>query len=321
MALPTEAGSGNARVTGKLDSYKGDRDQWQSWKFAFKCYVGALSPEMLVRLNHIENSSTVVQLLALTEAEKADARQFAFLLSQTPKASALILLMNVEDQNGFEAWRRLSQREDPSTGFTQVAKLQALLKSNFRDDPVGYVGDLEAFEQRVKVYETGTGEILSDSLMQALIKEGSPPALRDYLAVQTFTNFAHLKECVVAFFAARSPAAGNSVPGGAAPMEVGGIYGGKKGGKGKTKHKGKKGKDGNKGKDGKAHQTKGGDTQFEGWCNHCGKYGHKAVYCWGEAARERGWPGEPTTAAGVAGGSNSASAGRWSGRRGVREQR
>ena len=113
MALPTEAGSGNARVMGKLDSYKGDRDQWQSWKFAFKCYIGALSPDMLVRLNHIENLPTAVQLSTFDDAERADARQLAFLLSQTLKSSALILLMNVEDQNGFEAWRRLSQREDP----------------------------------------------------------------------------------------------------------------------------------------------------------------------------------------------------------------
>ena len=238
MALPTETGAGNARVVGRLDSYKGDRDQWQSWKFAFKSYVGALSPEMLTRLNTIENRQTAVQLATLTDAERADARQLAFLLSQTLKSSALTLLMNVEDQNGFEAWRRLAQREDPSTGFTQVAKLQALLKSTFRDDPVGYVGDLEAFEQRVKVYETGTGEILSDALMQALTKEGAPTTLRDYLAVQTFESFAHLKECVVAYFAARTPATGSTAPASSsAPMEVGGIYG--KGSKGKRKGKGK----------------------------------------------------------------------------------
>ena len=62
-------------------------------------------------------------MISITEAERTDARQLAFLLSQTLQPSALTLLMNVEDQNGLEAWRRLAQREDPLTGFTQVAKL------------------------------------------------------------------------------------------------------------------------------------------------------------------------------------------------------
>ena len=160
--------------------------------------------------------------------------------------------MNAGGQNGFEAWRRLAQREDPSTGFTQVAKLQALLKSRFRDDPVGYIGDLEAFEQRVKVYETSTMEVISDSLMQALIKEGSPPVLRDYLAVQTFTGFQHLEECATAFYATRPNAANTTTS--SSPMEVGGIYG--KNNKGKGKYgKGKdKGKQGKKGTNGTTQQ-------------------------------------------------------------------
>ena len=135
---------------------------------------------------------------------------------------------------------------------------------------------MEAFEQRVKVYETSTGEILSDSLMQALIKEGSPSTLRDYLAVQTFASFAHLKECVVAFYAARATAAGGPSAGGSTPMEVGGIYG--KQNKGKGNQKGKQGKQGKQGKDGKKgkygetqKRPKGGNATFDGWCNYCGK--------------------------------------------------
>ena len=264
MALPTDTGSGSNRILGKLDSYKGDRDHWHTWKFAFKCYIGALSPGMLARLNVVETSATPVQLASLTEDEQGDARQLAFLLSQTLKASALTLLMNVEDQNGFEAWRRLSQREDPTTGSTQVAKLQALLKSTFWDDPIGYVSDLEAFEQRVKLYETGTGELIADALMQALVKEGSPTALWDYLAVQTFASFNHLRECIVTYYASRHSASSS----GAVPMDVGGIYGSKGKDKGKGKQKGKtKGKDTKgKSKGGKGHpaQSKTGAPSLSG---------------------------------------------------------
>ena len=142
--------------------------------------------------------------------------------------------------------------------------------------------------------------MISDSLMQALIKEGSPPVLRDYLAVQTFTGFQHPKECVTAFSAARPNVAGNATSS-SAPMEVGGIYGNNNKGQGKYgkgKDKGKKGKKGKYGKAQQQHQPKGGGAKFDGWCNSCGKYGHKAADCWGkQRVNEIGQENNPQPAA------------------------
>ena len=57
---------------------------------------------------------------------------------------------------------------------------------------------------------------------------------------------------------------------GEAPMEIDAVYGEK--GK-KVKHgKGKKGKDKGKGKHKGKHES---SPKFEGYCGHCGKWGHK----------------------------------------------
>ena len=57
-------------------------------------------------------------------------------------------------------------------------------------------------------------------------------------------------------------------------MEIGWVKG-RGQGKSKNKEKGKgKGKSKGKGKD------KPKSDKFEGWCNNCGKWGHKAANCW-----------------------------------------
>ena len=70
----------------------------------------------------------------------------------------------------------------------------------------------------------------------------------------------------------------NDASNGPVPMEIGWVN--KKGkGKGKGKDKGKeKGKSKLKGK-GKEQCEKQGE-KFEGWCNNCGKWGHKYANCW-----------------------------------------
>ena len=72
---------------------------------------------------------------------------------------------------------------------------------------------------------------------------------------------------------------------GPVPLEIGWVS--KKGkGKGKGKDKGKEqGKSKEKGK-GKKQSEKQGE-KFEGWCNNCGKWGHKYALAW---KRETGAP-------------------------------
>ena len=66
---------------------------------------------------------------------------------------------------------------------------------------------------------------------------------------------------------------------GPTPMEIGWI---KNKGKGKGKEKDKeKGKEKGKSKErGKGKKDEQNTTKFEGWCNNCGKWSHKAANCW-----------------------------------------
>ena len=74
--------------------------------------------------------------------------------------------------------------------------------------------------------------------------------------------------------ARRSWQPGHSTTMGEAPMEIDAVYG-DKGKKGKDA-KGKKGKDKGKGKHKGKHES---SPKFEGYCGHCGMWGHKQKDC------------------------------------------
>ena len=101
----------DTKLLGRPKGYSGNRGEWGQWKFVFKAYIGALNGEMLRRLEIAEKSLAHMQLGAFTPDEKTEARTMSYILAQTLTGSSLQLLMNVEEYNGYEAWRQLVKRE------------------------------------------------------------------------------------------------------------------------------------------------------------------------------------------------------------------
>ena len=133
------------------------------------------------------------------------------------------------------------------------------------------------FERLVGEYETSSGEALGVKVKCAVLLERVPPELRTHLLLTCGSrpDNAVMRQTVDSYSVARrSWQPGHSTTLGEAPMEIDAVYG-DKGKKGKHA-KGKKGKDKGKGK----HKGKPGSSpKFEGYCGHCGKWGHKQKDC------------------------------------------
>ena len=130
------------------------------------------------------------------------------------------------------------------------------------------------FEGLVKTYHAIFGEAISDSITQTVIKSQMPAEVRTHLELQTFARTTDLVNLMSSLSKMRTAATSSSSAGhGPTPMEIGWVKG-KGQGRSKNKEKGK-GKEKSKGK-GK-EKTK--SEKFEGWCNNCGKWGHKAANC------------------------------------------
>ena len=131
----------------------------------------------------------------------------------------------------------------------------------------------------MKTYRAIFGEEISDSITQAIIKSQMPAEIRPHLELQTFARTTEITSLRSSLSKMRTASTGSSAASNwPVPVEIGCVN--KKGkGKGKGKDKGKeKGKSKEKGK-GKKQSEKQGEM-FDGWCNNCGKWGHKYANCW-----------------------------------------
>ena len=115
----------------------------------------------------------------------------------------------------------------------------------------------------------------------AIVIQAAPRELREELKLQDFSTYQTLHSRIEHYI--HTMLVWSSGSGEPPPMDIGAIAQltkGKKGDKGAGKHKGKT-KDAGKGKD---NQT----TAFEGYCNHCGKWGHRKSDCWSNANATKG---------------------------------
>ena len=117
-------------------------------------------------------------------------------------------------------------------------------------------------------------EEISDSITQAVIKSQMPAKIRTHLELQTFTRIAELTSLMSSLSKMRTATTGSNAGAiGPTPMKIGWVKN-----KGKGKGKGKE-TEKEKGKS-KGKKDEQNTTRFEGWCNNCGKWDHKAANCW-----------------------------------------
>ena len=183
----------DTKLLGRPKGYSGNRSEWNQWKFVFKAYVGALSSEMLRKIDHAEKSIGAMPLGAFTPEEQVEARTLNYILAQTLTGSSLHLLMNVEYYNGYEAWRQLVRREEPTAGSAQVNQLTGILRMKFTGKMEHFEDEVMKFESAVLTYERTHTEIFPDTLHQALLKANAPSELKGQVEMQSYATARELR--------------------------------------------------------------------------------------------------------------------------------
>ncbi|CAK0836789.1 unnamed protein product, partial [Prorocentrum cordatum] len=297
------AGLVDTRLLGRPNKYSGNRDEFPTFRYQLISYLGAIDPRLAQAVTTAATHGSVITLSEMGDDNKQFAATMGYILSQLLGGSALTLVMNCEPGNGLEQWRRLCLREDAATGSNKVTQLQLLVNTEFSGKWETYVEELTKFLLDMNRYQEKFSEVISDTLVQALIKKNTPEPLKTQVMMQTFTNHQILRETCEAFaqqMMQRDPRVTKKKFDPNA-MDVDAFD---KGGKGDSKGKGFGGKSDQKGSGGKsssqrsAWQSSGGKggkgdgknkmkskkgemKLFDGWCSnpHCGKYGHKIADC------------------------------------------
>ena len=102
------------------------------WKFVFMNYVRLLSVHLKVLMDRSAVLNEDIEFGKLDAGEQTMSTGLYSLLSQMLDGSMLKDLMRVlPNENGFEAWRRITDQFEPRSGNRAAGALGFLLKHEF----------------------------------------------------------------------------------------------------------------------------------------------------------------------------------------------
>ena len=274
------------RGLGKPDRFDGDLEKFLPWRIKTTSYLCSIRKELREVLQWSEEKESPIKDsdVAATYGPSADPIDQIANIEELRRELFDVLLMVTEREPfdlvlnsscGFEAWRKLSRRFDPTTGGRKRALLNAILtpnRSKIEDLPQA----LEKLLDSIRLYErrrdsTGARTEISDDIKISVIERLVPVELEKHLVLNrdrytTFTDMLNEIQSYVEHQTGSKIKVFNSQgrvdPHGRAddPMDVGAFGKGGKGSKGKGKSgKGKPAKD---------------------LCFNCGKPGHMKADCW-----------------------------------------
>ena len=303
-------------------NFSGDPSDWEEWEWNFKSYLAIFQPDVVDFLVRAETSDVEIIdahfATALQQEEAVEMRMFSrklhYLLANLCTGSARLLVRQNAAGNGFETWRRLSQRFSLPDATRHVSLLTKILEWKFNTQT--FEQDFNAWETVKAKYEQQTGTPIPDSVLVATLMNKTSGALQQHLRLNaaTINTYEQMRNTLVQYFRSRHIL--TSSDSGLAPMDIGALKGkgyfkGKSKGKGKgfghwnfMKGKGGKSKGKEKGKDFKGNKGKGlGKTSHKGKgkgvvCFTCWKPGHTSRECAlnrVNAVEETSWTDTPWT--------------------------
>ena len=163
--------------------------------FCFEAFVGNQHEQTLDKMLVAEKLTRPVLTSQFSPEDAAMSKALFFLVTMVVQGAPLQAIMTVEGRNGFEAWRRLVQRESPNSGMTIAIRLLNILRVECGEENT--VEGVEKLENMIKQFEQSSGEVMGDMMMQGLILRALPPPMQNKLVLQSFESAQDLKHAVI----------------------------------------------------------------------------------------------------------------------------
>ena len=302
----------DVKSVGRPTNFKGEEEKYQSWNNKTTFYFNGVYPGTRRLLKHIELLEGPIDMndLGLHFPNLAEQLEeinegLHTLLGCITEDDPQVILLNFEEGEGFEAWRRINRRYDPRTTARTRTMFAEIMKSpECKLD--GLLAGIEALERKILTCEQRKKVVMDDDMKIGAILNMCPKNIRDHvdLNAANFTTYSQVRALVISYTE-------NQVSNTA--MDISAVGKGGKGSAGKGKGSGKgcytcgaldhysnqcskkgqgKGKDGGKSKGG----GKGDGGKGKGKGNAKGKDGQQAQkkckHCAGTSREFSHWTSE-----------------------------
>ena len=288
------------------ESHDDDLSKWQDFTINFKAWLYYGNPKFELDLHRVEVTHADTPIGSV-EGEPQDVKdrcaQLYSILTGLLRGKPLRLLRQVENRNGFETWRQLTQLYLPKTKSRAISLLAALMNApNFTMKDRTLLDQVLGLERIRAEYVRSSSTDISDDLMLSVLVKCLPKAIQQHVQLQLneSSTYSQVRNLVVGYERTTTtwspgkihselgilPSSSSSVGNpsasysGPAPMEIDRFEKGKNKGKVKGKTKGKDGPKGkgksksDKGKGGKSGKGPMRTATASDQCLYCGKYGH-----------------------------------------------
>ena len=275
----------------------GSKDNYEDFEKRLRTYLGltdAKYPKLLRWVVQQGMPITKETMTAYLTAERATEEQMNMVLQQlnpflyytlvsVTEGPAYTIIEQVEEENGYEAYRQLNIRYAKTKMQTAIMRMAAIINikchdSTFENSFAEWEGEIHKLETALRP-RTVTPDTppdagkLADAIKIGILIAGTTGKIHDHLCLSLteVSTYDDARDIVVNYLKSRQLTTTSKKAEKPTWMEVDAITSAYKGGKGKGKDPKGKGK----GKDG----GKTGATNSR-WCHYCKSTTHDTKFCW-----------------------------------------
>ena len=158
--------------------------EWSDFSFKAQAYFGLEGQDTAMRLKAMEEREAPAQVMAdYNDVGQQLAVKVYFGLVMLTSHQALRVVKTVTDSNGFEAYRRLSQRFNPASGGRTLGRLSRILRPDLGGDAATLLDKLTAWEQEIHEYDAVARDRLGDQIKTSILLQNVPEAIRVHLTL------------------------------------------------------------------------------------------------------------------------------------------
>ena len=113
---------------GRPPTFEGSEEAWLEWAFQARAFLSLLGDSVADDLIRVESAREKIEVDDLNEVRRGFARKVYYVLTMLLRGPPLAVLRQVEDSNGYEAWRQLTKRYDSNLAGRQHNLLSMILR-------------------------------------------------------------------------------------------------------------------------------------------------------------------------------------------------